>query len=108
MFNSRLPVVRLSDLLDGEGRLHACRHAERLQRILEREGIDNRCQHTYVVAGDPVDPFFFSFFAAKDVAAAEDDPYLCAELPDFPDLACYLTERPVVYATFFGHQHLTA
>ncbi len=83
-------------------------HAERLKGALQREGIDDSCQHSDVVAGYPIDPLFFSFFAAEDIAAAQYDPYLDAEIPDLLDLVSYFPERPVVYAAFPRHEGFAA
>src|SRR2546430_2084438 len=78
--------VRLRDLDDRERRLHARRHTERLELRLEREGVDDHGEHAHVVARRLLDAVLRDGRAAHDVAAADDDGDLRAEVVDLLDL----------------------
>ena len=113
---------RLGDLLDGDRRLHAHVEARRFEGVLEGEGVDDRRQHAGVVGRRAVHALFAAdAAAAQDVAGADDDADLAADVVggldlggDFPEgggvdaetfvagkrLPAYLEEGP--FATF-GH-----
>ena len=61
-----------------------------LERVLQREGVDHRREHAHVVGGRAVHAARARREAAKQVAAADDDRGLHAELLDFADLLCDL------------------
>ena len=61
--------------------------ADLLERVLQRQGVDDRGQHAHVVGGRPVHAAGAGRQAAEQVAAADDDGDLDAELLDFADLA---------------------
>ena len=57
-----------------------------LERVLQREGVDDRGQHAHVVGGRPVHALGARRQAAEQVAAADDDRGLDAELLDLADV----------------------
>jgi hypothetical protein len=57
-----------------------------LERVLEREGVDDRCQHPHVVGGGAVHPAGAGGQTAEDVAAADHDRRLDAEALNFCDV----------------------
>ena len=73
------PDVRLGDLPDLDRGLHPRRDVRLLERVLEREAVDDRREHPHVVALRAVHPLARPFEPAEDVAAADDDPALHAE-----------------------------
>jgi hypothetical protein len=78
--------VRLGDLGDLDRRLHARVGAELLERVLERERVENGGEHAHVVAGGAVHPGRRARQAAVDVAAADDHRDLHAALLHAPHL----------------------
>ena len=66
---------------------HARRDAELLERVLQRQGVDDRGEHAHVVGGGAVHAARAGRQAAEQIAAADDDGGLDAELLDFADLA---------------------
>ena len=53
------------------------------ERVLQRQAVDDGRQHAHVVAGGAVDRKRFLARAAKDVAAADDDGHLHAQVVHF-------------------------
>jgi hypothetical protein len=74
--------VRLGDLRHVDGRLHPGRLAEALERVLQRQRVDDRGQHAHVVGGRAVHAARARGQAAEDVAATDDDRRLNAEALD--------------------------
>ena len=72
--------VRLGDLGHRDRGLHAGGLAERLERVLEGERIDDRGQHAHVVGAGAVHAPTRSREAPEDVPAADDDGDLDVEL----------------------------
>ena len=56
------------------------------QGVLQGEGIDDGGEHPHVVAGGPFDAAFAAWQASKNIAAADDDDDLDAEIPHLADL----------------------
>ena len=79
--------VGLGDLRDGDRRLHARLRAELLERVLERERVQQRREHAGVVGRRAVHPVGRRRHAAVEVAAADDDRELGAGLAHRDDLA---------------------
>ncbi len=79
--------VRLGDLGDRDGRLHARLRAEPLERVLERERVEDGREHPRVVGGRTVHALGRRGHAAVDVPAADDDRELDAGRLDGDDLA---------------------
>ncbi len=77
---------RLGDRAHFDRGQHAGRDRSLLERVLEREGVDDRGQHPHVVGGRAVHPARAGGQAAEDVAAADDDRRLDAEALNFGDV----------------------
>ena len=80
------PDVRLGDLGDRDRRLHARVHAEPLERVLERQRVQERREHARVVGRRAVHPLGRGRHAAVDVARADDDRELRPGLVHRDDL----------------------
>ena len=78
---------RLGHLAHLDGGLHAGFHLEMLEGILQRERVDDGGQHAHVIAGGAVDAGTFALEPAKNIAAADDDDHLHAEVAQLGDLA---------------------
>ena len=78
---------RLGDGAHLDGRDHARHDALLLERVLQREGVDDRGEHAHVVGGGAVHPARAGREAAEDVAAADDDGGLDAEGLNLADVA---------------------
>src|SRR5262245_66239799 len=78
---------RLGDLGHRDGALDSSGYAVLFQRVLQGEGVDDGGQHPQLIAGRPFHAPFASGQAAEDVAPADDDDDLDAELANFTDLA---------------------
>ena len=76
------PDERLGDGAHLDGRHHARHDALLLERVLQRQGVDDRRQHAHVVAGGAVHPARAGGEPPEDVAAADDDGGLDAERLD--------------------------
>ena len=85
--------VRLGQLLDLDGRHHARRHARALERVLQRERVDDRGQHAHVVALRAIHAFAGAAQAAEDVAAADHQAELHAGRVDLGELGRGLFQR---------------
>lgn len=79
--------VGLSHLLDGDGGHHARRDAALFERVLEREGVDDRGEHAHAVGLRAVHSLACALQSAKDVAAADHDSDLHAFGTDFADFS---------------------
>ena len=73
---------RLGDAVHADGRHQPRLAVERFERVLQREAVDHRGQHAHVVGGGFLDAGVAGreLGAAEDVAAADDDGDLHAEL----------------------------
>jgi hypothetical protein len=80
------PDERLGDRAHLDGSEHARGHAVLLERVLQRERVDDRRQHAHVVGGRAVHAARAGRQATEDVAAADDDGGLHAERADFGDV----------------------
>jgi hypothetical protein len=78
--------VVLAHLVDPDRGLHAHEHANRLQGVLQRERVHHRRQHAHVVGSDTVHAGPREAGAAEDIAAADHDGHLRADLPHGTDL----------------------
>ena len=78
--------IQLSYRFHLKRRLHARNDAQFLQGWLQRETVDNRGQHSHVIAGRPFDAPLASGQAAENVPSANDDDDLDAKLAHFADL----------------------
>ena len=67
------PDVWLGHLADLQGGHDACRDLTFLEGVLERERIDDRAEHTHVVALRAVHAGARALQAAEDVSAADHD-----------------------------------
>ena len=65
----------------------ARRDAGPLERILQRQGVDHRCEHAHVVAGRPVESTLGRGQAPEDVPSPDDDRDLHAHLVHSLDLS---------------------
>src|SRR6185295_274418 len=74
--------VRLGDLGDRDRRLHACHGADLLERVLQRERVQDGREHAHVVAGGAVHAGRRPLEAAVDVPAADHDRDLHAAVGD--------------------------
>ena len=77
---------RLSDGPHLDGGREPRGDADVLQGVLERQGIDDRREHAHVVGGGAVHALGAGRKAPEEVAAADDDARLDAELLNFADL----------------------
>ena len=77
---------RLGDRAHLDGGDHAGDDALLLERVLQRQRVDDRRQHAHVVGGRPVHPARAGGDAAEDIAAADDDGGLDAHRLDFGDV----------------------
>ena len=77
---------RLGDRAHLDGGDHAGDDALLLERVLQRQGVDDRGQHAHVVGGRAVHAPGAGGDAAEDVAAADDDGGLDAQALDFGDI----------------------
>jgi hypothetical protein len=101
------PDVRLRDLRDLERREDARVGAEPLQRVLQRERVQDGREHPRVVGGRAVHPLRRRRDAAVDVAAADDDRKLQPFRLDVDDLARDPVDRARVGAEVVAaHQRL--
>jgi hypothetical protein len=79
--------VRLGDLRDAERGLHTRVDTQLLQRVLQRQRVQNRREHPHVVSCGPIHPRRYPLHPAVDVPGADDDRDLyalivhCAHLP---------------------------
>ena len=80
------PDERLGYRPDLDRGLHPGRDVALLERVLQRQGVDDRGEHAHVVAGHPVDPLLARRHTADDVAAADHDRELDAEAMHLGDL----------------------
>ncbi len=81
------PDVRLGDLGHGDRGLDPRLRAEPLERVLERQRVQERREHARVVGGRPVHPLGRGAHAAVEVPAADDDGDLRARRLDGKHLA---------------------
>ena len=87
MTDGPAPDVRLGDLVHRDGGHDPGGDPGALERILEGQAVHDRREHADVVAGRAVHAPSTGRQAAEDVAAADDDADLDAELVDRGDLA---------------------
>ena len=66
------PDVRFGNLVHLNCRHHSRRHALLLKRVLERERVDDRCEHAHVVAGHTVHVSCGGGYASKEISSADD------------------------------------
>ena len=81
------PDVRLGDRVHRDRRLHAAGDADSLERVLERQRVDDGRQHPHVVGRGAVHPGRLVGLAAPDVSAADHDGERDAVGVDLRDLA---------------------
>ena len=79
---------RFRNLFDRYGRHDSRLQSDRFQRVLHRQGIDDRCQHPHVMGRRFVDQRIRSgkLGSAKDVSAADHNGDLAAGLMSLFDL----------------------
>ena len=83
-------------------------HALLLQRVLQRQSVDDGGEHAHVVGGDAVHGLGLLGDTAEEVAAANDDGDLDAECMHFADLGRDLVYAHIVHAkALAGSQRLT-
>ena len=58
---------RLCHLRHADGTLHPCRHSQFLQGILKGQGVDDRRQHSHIIAGGPLNTPFAPLQTPKDI-----------------------------------------
>ena len=105
MADGAAPDERLGDGAHLDGGEHARHDVQLLERILQRQGVDDRRQHAHVVGGGAIHPLGAGGDAAEDVAAADDDGGLDAAALDVGDLAGDLVGDGRVDAEFLlAHQ----
>ena len=80
MTNRPAANERLGHLLHLDGRLHPRVDALLLQRILQREAINDGREHAHVIGGYPVHVFRLLRHATEEVPSAHDDGQLHAQL----------------------------
>lgn len=73
------PDERLGHLIHFDGSLHACIDFLLLERILQRQRVDDRGQHTHVIGGNAVHVTRLVGHAAEKIAAADYDRDLHAQ-----------------------------
>ncbi len=78
--------VRLGDLRDRDRRLYARVDAEPLERVLERERVQQRCEHPRVVRRRPIHAARRGGHAPVDVPGTDDDGELRAGIVHGDDL----------------------
>ena len=101
-------VVVIADRLHAHGGQHTHFLPDGFQRRLQGERVDNRREHTHLVAFHAVETFLAPAQTAEDVAAAYHDTYLHAEVGYLFDLAGVGGEALLVNAITFGaHKALT-
>ena len=86
MANGAAADVVLADLVDLQRRHARVRRHPALERVLQRERVDDGGEHAHVIAGDAIHAGLGQARAAKDVAAADHDAELDAEPDDLGDL----------------------
>ena len=89
---------RLGDLRDIDGRQHARVHARLLQRVLQDDGVHHCGEHADVVGGGAIHVARALRDAAEDVAAADDDS----------DLDAQVAHVPYLLGDGASHQHVNA
>ena len=82
------PDERLGDGAHLDRRDDARDHALLLERVLQRQRVDDRREHAHVVGGGAVHAARAGRDAAEDVAAADDDGRLDAHRPGFRRCPC--------------------
>ena len=101
--------VRLGQLLHLDRALHAREDAQLLQRVLQRQRIDDRRQHAHVIGAGAIHSLGAGGNPAEDVSAPDDDADLDAHLDDVAHLLGDLLQRlrgdPVLR---LAHQRLAA
>ena len=65
------PDVRLGNFADLERAQHARRHVDLLERVLDRQRVQHRSEHSHVVAGGTFDAHVGGLESAEDVTAAD-------------------------------------
>jgi hypothetical protein len=83
---------RLGDLVHRDGGLDAGLDAHLLEAVHDGQAVDDGGEHAHVVAGGAVDAALGALEAAEDVAAANDDADLAAEVVDFLHLFAHPLE----------------
>ena len=73
MSDGATPDVRLGDLGDRDRRLDTCVHALPLERVLQRQRVQERREHAGVVGRRPIHPLGRGRHSAVDVPRAHDD-----------------------------------
>src|SRR3546814_15940599 len=86
----------LADLVDADRRLHARLHADAFDRILQGECIDDRGEHAHLIAGPAIHAGARQPFAAGDVATADHQPHLHADIKESLDPPCDEIDRESV------------
>jgi len=72
-------------LIHLDSRLDAREHVHLFERVLERERVHDRRQHTHVIGGNTIEALCAGGKTAKDVAATDHDTDLNAEFMDILD-----------------------
>jgi len=80
------PDIRLGDLRHLDRGHRSRRDAGSLERVLQRQGVDERGQHAHEVAGCAIEASLGRGQAAEDVASADHHRDLHAHLMDALDL----------------------
>ena len=97
----------LADGRHRDGREHARRHAQLLQRVLQGQRVHDGGQHAHVVGGGAIHALGGAGQPAEDVAAADHDGDLGARRHGIPDLAGEaLHHRHVDAVGGLAHQRL--
>src|ERR1035437_5257147 len=102
------PDEGLGDLVHLDGGHHAGENVLLLQRILQREGIDDGGQHAHVIGGDAVHEFGLLGHAAEEIAAANHDCDLDSEAMYLADFGGDLVDAGIVHTeALAGGQRFT-
>ena len=98
---------RLAHLVHLDGGLHACRHAQLLQRVLHGQGIHHRGQHAHIVGLGAVHAAGGAGHAAKNIAPADDEADLQPGFLGVLHLLRHLRDKAGVDPELLiAHQHL--
>src|SRR5690606_23616961 len=83
--------VILADLVDLQRGHDACDDTLPLERVLQRERVDDGREHAHVIGRDPIHTGFGEARATEDVATADHEANLDAEAADLGDFGSHST-----------------
>lgn len=91
-------AVKLANGFHANGSKDTYTSPGRFERRAQCQAVDDRGEHSHLVAFDAVKSFGCSAEPTKDIASANNDAYLYAHVGDFLDLTCVFGQSVLVNA----------